>query len=72
MGYNSKFSLNPKQLELIEGALRAEVSRLAETLQSGKPEAVESKGAVQELNELLGHLHHQKFWFRPKQPVPMG
>ena len=73
MAYNRKISLDPKQLNLIEEALRAEVSRLAPSLLgSAKPAAVENKQAVEEINELLGHLHNQKFWHRPKQPVPMG
>ena len=71
MSYNDSICLDPKQLELIEDALRAEVSRLAPALTCDKS-AVESKRAVVEINELLGHLHHQKFWFRPKAPVPMG
>ncbi len=72
MGYNRKFSLDPKQLELIEEALRAEVSRLAPSICRDHTAADGSKRAVREINELLGHLHHQKFWHRPKQPVPMG
>jgi len=28
--------------------------------------------AVREINDLLAHLHHQKWWYRPKAAVPLG
>lgn len=72
MGYNPKFNLDPKQLGLIEQALRSEMSRLAWPPNEDRPAADDNKGAIREINELLAHLHHQKFWFRPKTPVPLG
>ena len=66
MSYNPTFRLNPKQLSLIEDALRAEMSRTA------RPDCGNSVKTAKEINDLLAHLHHQKSWYQPKQPVPMG
>ena len=66
MSYNPSFRLNPKQLDIIEDALRAEMSR------STRPDCDRSVASAKEINELLAHLHHQKSWYKPKQPVPLG
>ena len=72
MGYNPKFDLNPKQLEIIEDALRAERGRLARPFAENHNEAPNARSAVRAITDLLAHLHHQKIWHRPKHPVPMG
>jgi hypothetical protein len=66
VSYNPTFRLNPKQLSLIEDALRAEMSRTA------RPDCQQSVQSAKEINDLLAHLHHQKSWYQPKQPVPLG
>ena len=66
MSYNPTFRLNPKQLSLIEDALRAEMSR------TSRPESERSVQSAKEINDLLAHLHHQKSWYKPKEPVPLG
>ena len=66
VSYNPSFRLNPKQLSIIEDALRTEMSRVA------KPDCKDSVATAREINELLAHLHHQKSWYTPKQPVPLG
>lgn len=72
MGYNPSFRLNPEQLELIEDALRSEIGRLVEPIIEEQDGTKYDKHAVREITELLGHLHHQKWWHQPKQAVPMG
>ena len=72
MAYNPTFRLNPEQLEMIEDALRSEIGRLATPLDKDWTAHKSDKGAIRQLNELLAHLHDQKWWHRPKQPVPMG
>ena len=72
MGYNSKFQLNPEQMELIENALRAEIGRLAKPTVKNWNETCPKKETAKELRELLGHLHNQKRWFTPKKHVPQG
>lgn len=72
MAYNPKFKLDPAQLELIENALRAQIHCFSAWSDEVAEEREGKKEAVREISELLAHLHHQKFWYRPKQPVPLG
>ncbi len=72
MGYNPKFNLDPAQLEMIEDALREQVKSLVRSPDEVVHDGGCKKQAVRKVNELLAHLHHQKYWYRPKQPVPMG
>lgn len=70
MGYNPTFKLNPRQLALIEDALHAEIARLsAEVRQAETHDGVKT---MRDLRDVLAHLHHQKFWYRPKANVPLG
>ena len=66
MSYNPSFRLNPKQLSIIEDALRTEMSRIA------KPDCNDAVATAREINDVLAHLHHQKSWYTPKQAVPLG
>jgi hypothetical protein len=70
MGYNPTFKLNPRQLELIEEALHAEIARLS--TKGRETNSHEEVKAARDLREVLAHLHHQKFWYRPKTNVPLG
>jgi len=76
MSYNKNFELDIKDIELIENALHDKVSRLSKlrlthvesTIKpvSDLPRVKEIDQEIQELNELLGRLHNQKSWYRPK------
>ncbi|MEM9277109.1 MAG: hypothetical protein AAGA76_00890 [Pseudomonadota bacterium] len=72
MGYNPNFRINPEQLELIENALRAEMGRLAKPVPQDWSEENVDKTALREIADLLGHLHNQKRWHKPKKHVPLG
>ncbi|MGB7205889.1 MAG: hypothetical protein WBD37_10485 [Anderseniella sp.] len=74
MGYNPAIRLNPKQLELVEDALRAEMGRIGREAktQIGEFDQHEKIRAMKEINELLAHIHHQKSWYSPKEFVPLG
>ena len=72
MGYNPEFKIDPDQLELIENALRAEMGRLAKPSPTYLDANCEKSATAKEIRNLLGHLHNQKRWYRPKEPVPMG
>jgi len=56
---NKKFELSVKDLELIELAL---FNAQIKADQKGK----------RELQELLGRLHNQKNWYRPKDAIYVG
>lgn len=51
---NTKFDLDVEELQLIESALTARVG------------ALDDKDQKQAILKLLGKLHHQKVWYRPK------
>lgn len=61
--YNKTFELGLEDIDLIEGALRGQMAVL--TQQGLKGEAGASKEA-REIHDLLGRLHDQKIFFRPK------
>ncbi|SFQ95647.1 hypothetical protein [Poseidonocella sedimentorum] len=60
--YNLKFDLTPNDMDLIENALR-----FAAANASDEPR-IDAKSA----NELLGRLHNQKSFYRPKGPYISG
>lgn len=77
MGYNPNFRINPEQLELIEEALRAEMGRLVKPTPQANGEHPwnadeEAQQEARKIHELLGHLHNQKRWYKPKDHVPLG
>ena len=79
---NTKFNLDVKDLELIEEALRKEMRRLNEQrlthIQSTVKPAhkIDSVKTIdlelRRINNLLGKLHHQKNWYRPKNDTYVG
>ena len=71
MKYASSFKVNPKEMEVIEKALNHTLSVFLDELHTlphgAKAETLRSN--IREVYELLGSLHNQKNWFRPKSPV---
>ncbi|MEX0351104.1 MAG: hypothetical protein AB3N15_16900 [Paracoccaceae bacterium] len=61
--YNDMFELSVEDVDLIERALRG----LAESLPSGGEEDTE-----RQVHDLLGRLHNQKIFYRPKTGVYVG
>jgi len=74
---NTSFDLDVRDVELIENALHSIITkqstaiinspsnRNAEPMQGNGP--VEINGQIAELRDLLGKLHNQKVWYRPKK-----
>lgn len=58
--YNTSFELNLKDLELIEKSL-------FDMLVNSNDE-----DQIRTIHELLGRLHQQKIWYRPKKQVYVG
>lgn len=77
--YNKSFKLDPSDVELIEICLRKEQSRIAISRQTVidstivPPDQIKSLKEYDEnikcINTLLGRLHEQKNWYRPKDKV---
>jgi hypothetical protein len=71
--YNRTFELSIHDVDLIEEALRArgrELCKMRRALSDGNPADMESIRVVEEdqreNEELLGRLHNQKIFYRPK------
>ena len=67
MSYTRKFELNTTELELVENALRRELNT-AQSINEGCRDAQKhsSSDKAAALVNLLGSLHNQKNWYRPK------
>ncbi len=71
--YNEMFQLSVNDMDLIETALRRTQHALSQEqlVQSdeGKGDHVET---IRQIRELLGRLHNQKIFYRPKDSVYIG
>ena len=70
MSYTRNFELDTTELELVESALRCELQRvqgIGEDQGAAASNKTEDKAVA--LTELLGSLHNQKNWFRPKKKI---
>ena len=63
---NLKFDLSVRDIEVIEHALRAKAGRRGIAIASGD-HSEELRSELLEIQELLGKLHDQKVWYRPKE-----
>ena len=73
--YNKQFELSIKDIDLIEQAMRYQISNLARTeasLQS--PESTANHNKIIEIMTVLGTLHNQKIWYGQihHTGVPLG
>ena len=67
--YNTKFELTPNDLDLIEGALRDKQREMTEAAAKG---CEVNQLAARDTHELLGRLHNQKIFYRPKTQAYIG
>ena len=77
--YNRQFDLSIADVDLIEEALRArgrELSGMRLALKEDNPAHLESIRVIEldqrQNEELLGRLHDQKIFYRPKKAVYVG
>lgn len=61
---NTQFKLSVKDLDIIETALYNKMSRRSQSLTEVYDEI--DKRELDEIRDLLGRLHNQKQWYRPK------
>ena len=78
-GYNRSFDLSVADIDMIEEALRArgrELSRMRLALSEENPAHLESIRVIEQDQrageDLLGRLHDQKIFYRPKAAVYVG
>lgn len=79
---NTNFELGVEDIEIIEHALQKELKRLAEHRLSYTQSTIKLEheidsvkqidNEVKDIRNLLGRLHNQKVWYRPKQQTYIG
>lgn len=68
---NKTFELSVRDIEVIESALRAKAGRRGLAIAQGDV-SVQLHEEMTEIQQLLGRIHDQKQWYRPKDFVPGG
>ena len=63
---NKNFELTVRDIEVIEQALRAKAGRRGIAIAQGET-SPEFKAEMNEIQDLLGRIHKQKQWYRPKK-----
>jgi hypothetical protein len=66
MGYNTNFEMGLKDLEIVEDALRFRLKQLSKMSTSNAKTCLTGKKEIMEIQTVLGSLHNQKLWYRPK------
>ncbi len=71
--YNDLFELSVEDMELIEEAMRHAISaRSVARVDEGNEDREARENFVRKAHELLGRLHDQKIFYRPKSGVYVG
>lgn len=76
--YNVDFQLSVDDMELIEEALRRSKSELSEQVIDSEVQPMscdatkQASASVRQIHDLLGRLHNQKIFFRPKSGAYVG
>lgn len=69
--YNEMFELSVSDIDLIETALSQTRDALSREM-VGQPGDSEKAARLKQVQELLGRLHNQKIFYRPKDGVYIG
>ena len=82
MSPNKNFTLDVQDIDIIENALNYQIGRLTERrlthiestiVPESELESVrEIDREINEIRNLLGRLHNQKVWYRPKNGIYVG
>ncbi|MTI02014.1 hypothetical protein E1297_39030 [Roseibium sp. RKSG952] len=71
--YNDMFELSVEDIDLIETSLRRAMASLShETTGELEGERLEREESLRRIQSLLGRLHDQKIFYRPKSGVYVG
>ena len=68
---NLKFNLSVEDIDIIERALTAKAGRRGMRLMQGEDNE-QLKQEMRDIQNLLGRLHEQKVWYRPKDDTYVG
>lgn len=73
---NTKFNLDVQDIQIIENCLHREINRISHQLLVSaelaaedlyKQELIDLDSDIKKIHNLLGKLHTQKVWYRPKK-----
>lgn len=71
--YNDMFELSVEDIDLIETSLRRALTSLShEPANETKKDKTEREESLHRIQDLLGRLHDQKIFYRPKTGVYVG
>ncbi|MDA7964789.1 hypothetical protein [Ruegeria sp.] len=71
--YNEMIELSVEDMDLIETALRGSVASLSQAaLDNGEDGKADREETLRRIHDLLGKLHDQKVFYRPKTGVYLG
>ena len=68
---NNNFELTVRDIEVIESALRAKAGRRGMAIAQGDV-STQLHEEMREIQALLGRIHDQKVWYRPKGKFVSG
>ena len=68
---NKKFDIDLRELQIIEGALHQKLHEQLNQQRSyrNRENQIQTERAINEIRNLLGSLHNQKTWFRPRGKI---
>jgi len=68
---NKKFDIDLRELQIIEGALHQKLHEQLNQQRSyrNRENQIQTELAISEIRNLLGSLHNQKTWFRPRDKI---
>lgn len=69
---NTSFDLTVNDLEVIETALRSRKASLSQRITEVEDANVGLKESLHQIHDLLGRLHNQKSFYRPRTGVYVG
>ena len=69
---NFNFELNLEDIALIEKTLNNQISELSKKHWTHPQDSNEHMNKIKEIREVLGKIHDQKVWYRPKKKVYVG
>ncbi len=73
--YNANFELSVEDVDLIETALRQSKKELSSQIigaDSAASAGPDDDGTVRQIHDLLGRLHNQKVFYRPRSQAYVG
>ncbi len=70
--YNTQFELTVEDLDVIENALREVKTNLSNEALAANTDGAPNCAEVSQIHDLLGRLHNQKVFYRPKNGTYIG